>query len=255
MIDIPSFIKYTNLVNSIFKNVYNSIEKFQNVWYCKEGKFFMYHEDQFPSYVEIKLDYNDIKKTSKGALTKQALLLKDYLELLKNKKINFRINSVEFYECLKEKKLINDIKLENNNIIISKTNNLNFESKFDAFPNEYSFDVKRLLWEIDANDDLVEQILNKGNDPFFLVWNFNDNIPDSINIESKIEYQLGYLKVKLNKKFIPYLCKKKKDDNYLYNKLSLELYETDLDGIYDLVFKSKFDIATVTSVIRVLDIE
>lgn len=255
MVNITSFIKYTNLVNNIFKNIYNSEDKFQNVWYCREGKFFMYHENQFPSYIEISLDYNKIKKTSKGKLTKQAIALKEYIEFFKENKINFRLNSIELYECLKNKKLITDIKYENNNIIIEKSDGNNLISNFDAFPKEYDFNPKNKLAEFDIEDNLVEKILDKGNNPFFFIWNFNDIIEDTVNIDDNINYQLGFLRVKLNKKFIPYLCRKKiNDEEYKYSELSLELYATDLDGIYDLVFISSFDELTVTSVIRVLDL-
>ena len=251
--NVDLFIKYINEFNSIMKNVYNSKDKFDNIWYYKCGKAFMYEENQFPSYVESYMSYDSIPKMKSGKLAKKAIEIQTFLKEIEE--LSFKIISKELYEFFKGKKDIISIEIKDKDYIEFKKNNgLSIKFEYGTPPKEYEFDENKLLRTIKCEEKIVMDILDKGNDPFQLIWNFNDITEDTVNIEDNIDEQLGHVRIKLNKKFIPYLCKKKKKEDYIYNSLSLECYETHLEGIYDLAFISDYDILQVNSVIRFLDI-
>lgn len=239
---IDLFVKYINKINSIFKTVYNSKHKYENIWSFKNNKFVMYEKDQFPSYVEILLDYDSLPKTKKGAYSKKALEIIEFLNEIKN--YSFSINSISLFELFKNKKDIIEIVIEDKDYIEFICNN-NISIKYNYNLNkEIVLNEEMIMDRSSVEPEIVQKILDFENNPFNYIINFVDD-KTITTINEKLSD--SYLEVKINKKFIPFL----KNTDY---SLETEIYMGPYENIYDLAFCTQYKEIKCKSLIRVLNI-
>ena len=219
------FIGLLNKVNQIFKTVYNSKDKFQNVWNCQNGKLIMHDLTQFPSYMEVTID-PELLLNAKGLPTAKSKAYTEFVEFLSTK--NISIDSVQFFNYLKDidKNDITDITLEDSE--------LRFNNQLITIPyiedniGLSMHDSLSLLGSFES-DDIAKTIVELKNTPFMLVLNFET---EEIGIDTPITEDLSFLGIKIANKFLPYLVEG--DDKKC--KVNIDVYSTEEDAMYDVMF-------------------
>lgn len=239
--NVKAFIKYTEKINQILKNVYNSEDGFQNIWCCKNGLISMYHQKQFPSYMEVYLDSSSLV-TAKGKKSKIGEELDEFIKEIAS--VQFSINSIKYYDFLKEnKKNIEEI-------FISPTE-IKFVAKdqqyVEIFQTQKEITTGEFIETLNASNEVITDIINKGNEPFNMILNLDTQ---EVEINSNIKEIESFLAVKINKKFLPYLKVPTDKDPVSF---SADIFETEVENMYDIGFNIGQKIITVYSLIRVLD--
>lgn len=219
------FISRLNEINQIFKGIYNSLDKFQNTWNVQDGRFIMHHENQFPSFIELKYD-TSMMYNAKGIRTTKGLMYDEFITNITS--VDISINSIQFFDYLKgiTKTDIEIIEMETNKILIEGEDiTVPFTKDKILFNN-----TTNLISRFVLDDESVNKIMELKNVPFEMVFDF-DNEKVGINLDtSELE---SFLNVKTSSKFLPYLveCCDTKGCN-----VEIEVHSTDVDYMYDIVF-------------------
>ena len=241
--DVKNFISNIEKINKIFKNIYNSEDKFSNMWNCKNGKLYMYHEKQFPSYVEIEIDSSSLV-TAKGTKTKAGLVLDEFLDTLSE--THFSIDSLKLFSFLKDyKKDVEKVLIEEDEIRFIAKDKIYVEPYKEM--REISLLDDNFIQAFECSQDIIDNIIDFNNTPFNLTLDM-DNTEIKLNDDvTKLE---SFISVKLNKKFLPYLKKSKEKE---ITSLNVELYSTNIEYMYDIKFTVSIKNITVSSLIRILE--
>ena len=214
-------------LNQMFKKVYNSKKSFQNIWMSKNGRLFMYEEDQFPSFVEIYYETDEMV-SKKGDKTSRGKEFDEFINLITTN--NFKLNSVKLFNYFKENsKSDATIEIKDNQIII---NNEVISEIYD--PNEKTkeklFDDREVVGEFKMTNECINKCIEMKTTPFRICLNFDTGNVD-FNIKEKPE---SYLEFNINTKFMPFIeeCNNSKESD-----VTIEVLSTECDYIYDVVFK------------------
>jgi hypothetical protein len=221
------FISLLNKINQLFKGIYNSGDKFQNIWNVQDGRFIMHHETQLPSFVEITLDSSELV-TAKGVKNAKGLLYDEFLSFFDG---NISLNSIAYFNYLKtlDKKAIGSISIKDNLLYVDE----------DCISDPYVadklvFDKKDeyLVASFDLGSDNINKIVELANKPFNLIFNITE---DKVQIDEDVNREeVDYLNVKTSLKFLPYLEKCTAESGC---NVYIDVYQTDDDNLYDIVFR------------------
>lgn len=219
------FISRLNEVNQIFKGVYNSQDKFQNVWNVQDTRFIMHHEYQFPSFVEVKFD-TSMMVNAKGVRTAKGIMYDEFLEMMGETETS--INSIEFFNTLKNinKADVEDIVVTGDSISFDET-----RVTIPYTPDKVLFDnTNNIIARFNLDDNTINKIVELKNNPFELVFDFDKEVV-GVNLDtSELE---SYLNVKTALKFMPYLCECNGSKGC---RVEVEIHQTGTEYMYDVVF-------------------
>lgn len=233
-----TFINKLTDLNQIFKNIYNDLDKFENIWTIDNGRFYMYNKHQFPSFIEIFLN-PDVLVTSKGALNTQGKDLKEFLKSVDNTYAS--INAIKLFNLCKylDKDAVKDINISEDKIGID--GNIITEPKI-VDVNFLEHDVDDIIGEFTLSQEMINELYAKGNNPFKLTFEFDCNsVLDGDNVLLDEDPRLdSFLTIKLANKFLPYIIPfKETKTNKLKSTVDVTIYLTECDYMYDVEFKVK----------------
>ena len=209
-------------VNQIFKTVYNSGDKFENIWNIENGRMVMYGGGQFPSFLELYINTDDLV-TAKGDLTVQGKKYDLFVKDLAN--LELSINSIEFFNKMKDISIKNEVIINSNKLYVNDT--LLSLTEFNK-SKIIDLDSNKLLKTFNFSNEVINNIVDSGKVPFNLILDF-----DNEKVLFNENYPENYLSVKLSHKFMPYVIKVVEDKGC---NIKCNVYETNDDYMYDLEF-------------------